>query len=214
MTVHRGFRLLLLVGGLLMPWLMPGQSATAHHILGRPSYSLNEDSNTPPSVTVETQAGGYALTYMVYPDLPRPGAPGRINFYAKRLADGAPFAGKVKFLVRLDSWLTWFGVDDHTETIGVQSIDDAVFRQGVYFGSAGDYIISAEFKVDDAVHRVDFPLRVGIPSAVGPIGILIGGAFILLIGFALVQRRRALTGKVRDHRDYNGRDDHDQRPPS
>lgn len=197
MTRKTGLGLLLLVCGFVMPW----QGASAHHVLGRPSYALNEDSNTPPSVQIETQAGGYTLTYMVYPDIPRPGSPGRINFYAKKISDGKPYPGKVKFLVRLDSWKTWFGIDDHTETIGIQSLDDAVFRQGVYFGSAGDYIITAEFAVDGQRHQVEFPLRVGIPATVGPIGIGVGAVFVLLIGFALIQRRRAMIGKIRDHHD-------------
>ena len=41
--------------------------ATAHHVLGRPSYSLNEDSNTPPSMQVEVQLGDLFVTTMVYP---------------------------------------------------------------------------------------------------------------------------------------------------
>jgi len=190
---------LLQPGLVLLALLLPLQSAEAHHILGRPGYSLNEDSNTPPSVQVETQAGGYALTYMAFPDIPRPQSPGRINFYAARISDGKPYPGKVKFLVRLDSWMTRFGIRDHTETIGVQSPDDAVFRQGVYYGPAGDYIITAEFEVDGEVHRVEFPLRVGIPDTIGPIGTAVGLMFVLLIGFGLVQRRRSLTGKIRAH---------------
>jgi hypothetical protein len=53
--------------------------AYAHHVLGRPSYSLNEDSNTPPSMQIETRIGNYFVTYMVYPAFPKPGEPGRIN---------------------------------------------------------------------------------------------------------------------------------------
>jgi len=39
----------------------------AHHVLGRPSYSLSEDSTTPPSMQVETQIGDYYVTYMAFP---------------------------------------------------------------------------------------------------------------------------------------------------
>ena len=197
MKVNAGLGLMALLLGLGL--FVPLQSPLAHHVLGRPGYSLNEDSNTPPSVTVETQAGGYALTYMVFPDIPRPQSQGRINFYAAHLGSGKPYPGKVKFLVRLDSWQSWFGINDHMETIGVQSLDDAVFRQGVVFGPAGDYIVTAEFNVDGNVHQVDFPLRIGIPDTIGPIGISVGALFVFLIGFGLVQRRRALTGKIREH---------------
>ena len=30
-------------------WLSSLDAAVAHHVLGRPAYSLNEDSNTPPA---------------------------------------------------------------------------------------------------------------------------------------------------------------------
>ena len=37
--------------------LLMSSESFAHHVLGRPAYSLNEDSNTPPSMQVETQIG-------------------------------------------------------------------------------------------------------------------------------------------------------------
>ena len=38
-------------------WLLPLDFAAAHHVLGRPAYSLSEDSNTPPSTQAELQIG-------------------------------------------------------------------------------------------------------------------------------------------------------------
>ena len=51
--------------------LCVAQSASAHHVLGRPAYSLSEDSNTPPSLAIETQIGDFFVTYMVFPAFPR-----------------------------------------------------------------------------------------------------------------------------------------------
>ncbi len=90
-------------------WLLPADFAAAHHVLGRPAYSLNEDSNTPPSMQAETRIGDYLVTYMVFPAFPQPGKPGRINLYASRLNDGAPYQGKVAFKVREDSWMAKLG---------------------------------------------------------------------------------------------------------
>ncbi len=73
--------------------LSPAGFAAAHHVLGRPAYSLNEDSNTPPGTQYEVQIGDYVVTYMAYPAFPRPGTPGRINLYASRIDDGTPFDG-------------------------------------------------------------------------------------------------------------------------
>ena len=60
-------------------WLVFADFAVAHHVLGRPSYSLGEDSNTPSSLQAETQIGDYFVTYMVFPAFPKPERPGRIS---------------------------------------------------------------------------------------------------------------------------------------
>ena len=52
---------------LLLSIIILSVPVQAHHVLGRPSYSLNEDSTTPPSMQVETQIGDYYITYMVFP---------------------------------------------------------------------------------------------------------------------------------------------------
>jgi hypothetical protein len=184
-------------------WLSPADFAVAHHVLGRPAYSLNEDSNTPPAMQAEIQIGDYLVTYMVFPAFPRPEAPGRINFYATRIDDGAPYQGKVTFRVRNDSWWSWLGLGGEQKTLGVQPVDDNVFRQGFEFHQAGDYIISAEFQADGEPYVIDFPLRIGAPPPIGPMGIAVGLLIAVLVTVSLVQRRRAMTGKIRAARDAN-----------
>ncbi len=185
MGVLRKLSLLCLVGA----WSLP---AWSHHVLGRPSYNLNEDSNTPPSMQVETQIGDYFVNYMVYPAFPRPGEPGRINLYVTRLDGSAPFRGRVTFKVRDDRW---FG--GREEVIGVQDPDDSVFRQGFVFNEEGDYIITAEFESDGQPYTIDFPLRIGQPAAVGPLGIAVGVVVLLLVTVTLLQRRRLLRARIR-----------------
>ncbi|MGJ8687284.1 MAG: hypothetical protein ACSHWQ_07375, partial [Spongiibacteraceae bacterium] len=89
----------------LMLGLVVALPALAHHVLGRPAYSLNEDSNTPPSLAVETQVGNYFVTYMVFPAFPRPGEAGRLNLYATRVDSGKTYDGEVSFSVRDKRWL-------------------------------------------------------------------------------------------------------------
>ncbi len=182
-------------------WLAVAEFAVAHHVLGRPSYSLGEDSNTPPSLQAETQIGDYYVTYMVFPAFPKPGGPGRINLYVTRIDDGTLYAGKVAFTVREASWLAWIGLGGGEAGIGLQSLDDGVFRQAFSFHQAGDYIISAAFDADGEPHVIDFPLRVGPPSTVGPIGIAVGLLAIVLLSVTLIQRRRTMTGKIRSARE-------------
>ncbi|VAW74987.1 FIG00921845: hypothetical protein [hydrothermal vent metagenome] len=174
----------------------------AHHVLGRPAYSLNEDSNTPPSMQVETQIGNYFVTYMVYPAFPRAGESGRINLYATHMDSGTPFLGEVTFSVRDD---TWFG-EAQPEVLGVQPQDDSVFRQGFVFSSDGSYIIRAEFQADGEPYTVDFPLRIGQPSPVGPITWAVMVLLIVLIAANLFQRKRLQRDRIRTAH-------HDERSP-
>ncbi len=186
-----------------------GYGAAAHHVLGRPGYSLNEDSNTPPSMQAEVLVGDYMLTYMAFPAFPRPGAPGRINLYAVRVDTGAPFAGKVTFKVRHDPWYAgpwyaWLGLAGDQERLGVQSSDDKVFRQRFVIPDRGDYIITAEFEADGESYVVDFPLRVGESSAASLIGLLAIALLIALVTASVLYRRRSMTAKVRAARPGRG----------
>ncbi len=170
---------------------MPAQ---AHHVLGRPAYSLNEDSNTPPSMQVETQIGDYFVTYMVFPAFPRPGEPGRINLYATRLDDDTPLTAEVTFTVRDDRWFA-----DPPELLGRQLPDDNVYRQGFVFRDNGKYIITAEFTAGGEPYRIDFPLTVGEVSSLGPIGVAVVAIVLLLVVVNVLQRKRLQRLRTRDY---------------
>ncbi len=150
----------------------------AHHVLGRPSYSLNEDSNTPSSLQMETQIGDYFVTMMAFPAFLRPGTPGNIKLYATHLDTGVAYTGRVRFTVRDDSWFS-----SNQERLGIQetpkSHDDNIFRQGVVFSEEGDYIISAEFTADNEPYLIDLPLRVGNPLPV--LSLSLGAAIIVIV---------------------------------
>lgn len=196
---RRGWLKKLVSGAALVAVLVMASAdfAAAHHVLGRPAYSLNEDSNTPPSLQAETRIGDYLVTYMVYPAFPEPGKPGRINLYASRLDDGAPFQGQVTFKVRADSWLAKIGLGADWQTLGRQDPDDNVFRQGYEFHHGGDFMIAATFEAGGEPYVLEFPLRIGPPPAVGPLGLIFGLGLGVLLIVSLVQRRRSMTGKIR-----------------
>jgi|TARA_B100001964_G_C14245818_1_gene607336 hypothetical protein len=166
-------------------------SAQGHHVLGRPSYSLNEDSTTPPSMQVEVQVGEYYITYMVFPAFPSPNQPGRVNLYASRIDNGEPFQGQVIFKVRDNNWL-----NKREEVLGIQAVDDNVFRQGFEFQEAGNYIIRAEFESDSESYQIDFPLRIGDASVFGPIGVTVSLIALLLITVNLLQRKKLINAKI------------------
>ncbi len=183
------------LGLLAFLWLLPVDFAAAHHILGRPAYSLNEDSNTPPVIQGEVNVGEFAVTFMVFPAFPKPNEPGRVNLYVKRLDNGEPFLGKVGFTTRADSF---FEGHHGTQKLGTQNPDDSVFRQRFEFHHDGDYIITAKFENAGEPYIIDIPLRVGAPPGIGPIGMIVAAFLIILAGVALLQRRRVMSGKVRE----------------
>jgi len=166
----------------------------AHHVLGRPSYSLGDDSNTPPSMEVETQLGEYYITYMAFPAFPKPGQAGRVNLYASRIDNGLPFKGLVTFKVRDDSFFS-----SEEEVLGIQNIDDGVYRQGFVFKKSGDYIITAEFESGGKPYIIDFPLQIGEPFPIGPLGITILVIALLLIFVNVTQRKRLARVKASQH---------------
>jgi len=172
--------------------LVYANNLLAHHVLGRPSYSLGEDSTTPPSMQVETQIGKYFVTYMVFPAFPKAGQNGRVNLYATHMKTGKAFDGVVTFRVKDDKW---FG-DANKETLGKQKIDDGIYRQGFVFSHDGDYIISAFFIADGEPYNIDFPLRVGQSSSIGPVSLAVISILVLLVVVNIIQRKRLLRGKI------------------
>jgi len=175
-------------------------NAFAHHVLGRPSYSLGADSNTPPSMQVETQLGEYYVTYMAFPAFPKPNEPGRVNLYASRIDNGQPFNGKVTFKVRDDSFFA-----SKEERLGEQDIDDGVYRQGFIFKDTGNYIITAEFESGGEPYTIDFPLTIGEPLPIGPLGISIFVITLLLVIVNLTQRKRMARIRAVQHHEKSNR---------
>lgn len=183
---------------LFLSLIVMSSEAMAHHVLGRPSYSLGADSNTPPSMQIETQIGEYYVTYMAFPAFPKPGEQGRVNLYASRIDNGSPFNGKVTFKVRDDSFFS-----SKEEKLGVQDIDGGVYRQGFIFKEEGDYVVTAEFESGGQPYTIDFPLQIGEPFPIGPLGgsVLVIG--VLLIAVNVTQRKRLARMKATQHHTDN-----------
>lgn len=177
--------------------LLSAGTTCAHHVLGRPAYNLNEDSNTPPSMQIETQIGDYFVNCMVYPAFPSAGEPGRVNLYASHIDTGQAFNGPVAFSVRDDTWL---GTADE-EPLGVQVIDDNVYRQGFLFSEDGDYIITARFEAGGEPYVIEFPLRIGTPPVLGPLGVTVTAIALVLFGVGFAKRQRVMRGKIQQTRE-------------
>jgi hypothetical protein len=172
----------------------------AHHVLGRPAYSLSEDSNTPPSMQMEAQVGQYLVTMMAFPAFLQPNEAGRIHLYASPLPGAEPLMNPVLFSAR--SAGVWRRAD--WQVLGEQKkIDDHVYRQSVQFHAVGDYLIRADFFANGEDHIVDFPIRVGAAPMIGPVGIIFVSVILFLICISLFYFRRLNLAKVKLARDHN-----------
>lgn len=195
----RNFLLLVFISLVMLP-----DGASAHHILGRPAYKLNEDSNTPPSMQAEVQIDDHLVTYMIYPAFPRPGDPARIHLYVLGPDSDNPYKEKISFKVREEPWFSWLGFEGHEDELGAQTPDDKVYRQGFVIPKAGDYLVSAILPIDGETHIIDFPLRVGELPAVGPFAIALAVIAAGLVAVAVTRRRQSQTAKIRASRPEQG----------
>lgn len=165
--------------------------SSGHHVLGRPSYNISENSTTPPSVQMEAQLGEMSVTFMTFPAFPKPNEESRLNLYITSMKDGSTYSGEVEFSVRDDSWIS-----SQIETIGRQKLDDNVFRQGVIFKENGDYLVRASFQHNNEPYTIDFPLRVGPNPVIGPIGLTVATIVLILLSVNFIQRKKLQRLKI------------------
>jgi hypothetical protein len=170
--------------------------AAAHHVLGRPSYGLSEDSNTPPSQQLEMTSGRYFAIFMVFPAFPQPEEPARVNLYLSRLDDGQSYDGEVAFFITKDGWFK--GEED---PLGVQAEDDKVYRQSFIVSEPGNYVIIARFESAGEQHVLEFPTRIGDTASSGAAAIAAGGVILVLVVVTLLQRQRLIRAKISSARD-------------
>jgi hypothetical protein len=142
---------------------------------------------------VETRIGEYFVTYMVYPAFPRPNVVGRINLYATTIDGNETFDGKVTFEISDDNYFS-----SSSEVIGVQTIDENVYRQRFVVKEAGNYIITAKFTANGEPYIIDFPLRIGAPARFTLPMIIVSIIVTILIMVSVIQRRKIQQMRIRD----------------
>ncbi|MFT5172648.1 MAG: ferredoxin-type protein NapG [Gammaproteobacteria bacterium] len=170
--------------------------ASAHHVLGRPSYGLSEDSNTPPGEQQEMTSGAYVATFMVFPAFPQPEQAARANLYLSRLDDGRAYDGEVMFSIVKDSLFS-----QEEDALGVQREDGKVYRQGFIISEPGNYIVIARFESAGQQHVLKFPTRIGdAPSSTG-VAVAVAALIVVVLIATGMQRRRLLRAKLSSTRD-------------
>ena len=124
------------------------------------------------------------------------------------IVTGETYTGDMTFSVKRDPWYLmkwisaeWFSTE--AELLGLQKIDDGVFRQGFIFEEDGDYTILAEFSEGEHTHIMNFPLRVGVPPLIGSTAYIVGIVIVVLLVLSMVKRKRLQLERIRRHHSEN-----------
>ncbi len=167
--------------------------ASAHHILGIPHYSYEEDYPQTPVLTFAVEAGPYDVKVTGYPGELEAGDQCSLYVYVKDRESGLPYDGEVTALVRRKGMLTAGEVIYGPITV---ALDESVYKFYPRFEREAEYM--AEVSFGEAGHPwiIDLPMVVGEPSSPwAPIVGAAGAALVFAVGLraALIKRRRRLS---------------------
>lgn len=162
--------------------------ACAHHILGIPHYSYDEQYPQAPVLTYLVDAGPLEVRMTGYPGKPKPGERCTLNVYIQRKDDGSLFEGKVTGSVLRRT----IGTDRVVYGPVVADLEDAVYKFYPHFEVEANYLFRIEFEIENAPWIIDLPMVAGEPGS--PWAVL-GGALGAVALFLIVIR--AIRIKVR-----------------
>ncbi|MDA0321643.1 MAG: 4Fe-4S binding protein [Verrucomicrobia bacterium] len=169
-----------------------GSSAAAHHILGIPHYSYDEDYPQTPVLTYKAEAGAYDVKMTGYPGKPAPGDRCSIYIYVNHRDTGAVFEKALTFTALEKRWL---GKDEVVYGPMPAELDQAVFKFYPQFDAESEYMLRVEFEAEGEPWIIELPMVVGEPGS--PIFVLGGVAsgvvlFLVIIRAIRIKRQRSV----------------------
>jgi len=180
---------LLFMSFLLIVLTMP---VRAHHILGIPHYSYNEDYPQTPVLTYRVEMGSHEVKMTSFPGKPRPGESCNFHVYIKHLSSGELFQDSVTLTVLLDRMI---GEDSVVYGPIQAKLEEAIFKFYPLFKEEANYITRIEYFADGEPMIIDLPIVVGEPGS--PWKVLAGvgaGVILFLVGIRAtrikLQRKR------------------------
>lgn len=168
--------------------------AYAHHILGIPHYSYEEDYPQTPILTYLAEAGPNEVRMTGYPGRPEPGERCSLHVYIRRLDDGTPFDGTVTMTVMRDRF---FREGQIIYGPMEAAIEENVFKYYPEFKEEANYTIRIVYEAEGAPWIIDLPMVVGEPGSPWLVlGSLAAGVVLFLIVMRAIRikmRRRSKT---------------------
>ncbi len=175
----------------------PVGSVHAHHILGIPHYSYDEDYPQTPVLTYRVEAGDYDVKMTGYPGKISPGQRCSIHLYIHRKSTGELLDTPVTMTVSRDRM---FLADPVVYGPMVGRLDERIYKFHPRFEEESDYLVRVEFEADGAPWTIDLPMVVGEPgSPAMVVGIVLAAlaGFLVVIRAVRIKRGRRATGGSR-----------------
>ncbi len=174
--------------------------ALAHHIMGVPHYSYDENYPQAPVLKLVDTVGDWQLQLTGYPGNPVPGEPTELHVYVVRELDRAVYDLPVSVTIRQQhlggSRETIFGPADARRS-------ENVFKFYPTYPEEGHYEVTIGFEDGaEGISTLTFPLVVGEPGSPWVPVALFGGGLVLLLlvvrAIKIKQARRARAAARRE----------------
>ena len=167
-------------------------NAEAHHILGVPHYSYEDDYPQTPVLTYRVEAGDYDVKMTGYPGKISPGERCSLHLYIHRKSTSELLDTTVSMTVSRDRLLL---ADPVVYGPMEAHLDERIYKFHPHFDDEANYLIRVFFEADNEPWTIDLPLVVGEPeSPVVMLGVGIGGFLMLLVlarAIRIKMKRRA-----------------------
>ena len=181
--------------GLILLVVGPSTPAWAHHIMGIPHYSYDENYPQAPVLKLIENVGQWEFQLTGYPGKPVPGVPTELHVYvvdaeSRRLYQ-EPVSIEIHRLSLLGTRSKVYGPRETT-------LSENVYKFYPTYEVEGNYEITLAFPDGDVTSTLTFPMVAGEPGS--PTLILGGGAFAFVL-FLLVIRSLKIKRARRLERD-------------
>jgi hypothetical protein len=172
--------------------------AAAHHILGIPHYSYDEDYPQTPVLTYQVEAGSYDVKMTGYPGRPAPGDRCSLHLYIHRKSTGELLNVPVTMTVTRDRMFL-----DDPVVYGPMTaeLEERVYKFHPRFEEEADYLVRVEFEADGAPWMIDLPMVVGEPgSPLVVLGASLGAIVMFLVSIRAARIKLKRQSRPTRHR--------------
>ena len=186
-----------------MPWALAflfvavSSPAFAHHILGIPHYSYDENYPQTPVLTYHAELGPLEMKLTGYPGNPKPGEACSLHVYLRRLDGGAPFDAPVTLSIMRDRFL---GDDPVVYGPITAQLEESLYKFYPRFEEEANYIVRVEYEVEGVPWIIDLPMVVGEPGSpwavVGSVAAALA-AFLVVVRAARIKMKRQAKTPVK-----------------